>query len=232
MKKFVTFIVIVVVALLFTTTASNGTVSAPTFTFNENGVGQLELPNGAVISLIGTLTADPGPGGLSSALVFTTHPQEGAAFTVGDVFLTGHGGTISDVLRFNPATPSGTGLTQLMFLYSNDAGGLLADVGLPASFYSNSVTITENENAITAFIPTTAQPGFLLVAPVPITYQIISMPDSGSTLLLLGLALSGLTVARTVTTSAVIRFREATARPVARRYRTVAIRENNFVVAR
>ncbi|PYK75275.1 MAG: hypothetical protein DME42_02950 [Verrucomicrobia bacterium] len=232
MKKFVTLVVIVVVALLFTTTASNGTVSAPTFTFNENGVGQLELPNGAVIPLIGTLAADPGPGGLSGALVFTTHPQEGAAFTVGDVFLTEHGGTISDVLRLNPATSSGTGLTQLMFLYSNDAGGLLADVGLPAAFYSNSVTITENENAITTFIPTTGQPGFLPVAPVPITYRIISMPDSGSTLLLLGLALSGLTVARTVTTSAVIRFREATARRVARRYRRVAIRENNFVVAR
>ena len=147
MKKFTTFIGAVAAALLFTTTASNATVSAPTFTFNENGVGQLELPNGAVIPLVGTLAADPGPGGLSTALVFTTHPQEGAAFIVGDAFLTGHGGTISDVLRFNPATSSGTGLTQLIFLYSNDAGGLLADVGLPAAFYPNSAAITENENA-------------------------------------------------------------------------------------
>jgi VPDSG-CTERM motif len=113
-------------------------------------------------------------------------------------------------------------LTQLIFLYSNDAGGLLADVGLPAAFYPNSVTVTENENAITTFIPTTGQPGFLPVAPVPITYRIISMPDSGSTLLLLGLALSGLTVARMVTTSAVKN----------RRYRRGAITRNNFVVAR
>src|SRR5438874_13740380 len=119
MTKFTTFIGAVAAALLFTTTASNATVSAPTFTFNENGVGQLELPNGAVIPLIGTLAADPGPGGLSGALVFTTHPQEGAAFTVGDVFLTEHGGTISDVLRFNPVTSSGTGLTQLMCVYSS-----------------------------------------------------------------------------------------------------------------
>ena len=221
MKKFTTFIGAVAAALLFTTTASNATVSAPTFTFNENGVGQLELPNGAVIPLVGTLAADPGPGGLSTALVFTTHPQEGAAFIVGDAFLTGHGGTISDVLRFNPATSSGTGLTQLIFLYSNDAGGLLADVGLPAAFYPNSAAITENENAITTFIPTTGQPGFLPVAPIPITYRIISMPDSGSTLLLLGLALSGLTVARTVTISAV----------TDRRYKRGAITGSNFADA-
>jgi hypothetical protein len=106
MKKFATFIGAVATALLFTLTASNATVSAPTFTFNENGVGQLELPNGAVIPLVGTLAPDPGPGGLSGALVFTTHPQEGAAFAVGDVFLSGHGGTISNVLRFIPPTSS------------------------------------------------------------------------------------------------------------------------------
>ena len=222
MKKYTTFIVAVAATLLFTTNASNATVSAPTFTFNERGVGQLELPTGAVIPLVGILAADPGPGGLPSALVFATHPQEGAAFTVGDVFLAGHGGTISDVLRFNPATSSGTGLTQLIFLYSNDAGGVLADVGLPAAFYANAATITENENAATTFIPTTGQPGFLPVAPIPITYRIISMPDSGSTLLLLGLALSGLTVARTVTTSAV----------TDRRYRRVAITKNNFAAVR
>jgi hypothetical protein len=81
MKTFTTFIGGVAGALLFTTTASNATVSAPTFTFNEKGVGQLELPNGPVIPPVGTLAADPGPGGVSSALVFTTHPQEGAAFT-------------------------------------------------------------------------------------------------------------------------------------------------------
>jgi hypothetical protein len=222
MKRSATFIVAIAAALLFTTNASNATVSAPTFTFHENGVGQLELPNGAVITLAGILAADPGPGGLSSALVFTTHPQEGAAFTVGDVFLTGHGGIISDVLRFTPATSSGTGLTQLIFLYSNDGGGLLADVGLPAAFYPNSATITENEKAITTFIPTSGQPGFLPVAPVPIIYRIISMPDSGSTLLLLALALLGLTVARTVTTSSV----------TDRRYRRGAITRNNFVVVR
>jgi hypothetical protein len=79
MKTFTTFIGGVAGALLFTTTASNATVSAPTFTFNEKGVGQLELPNGPVIPPVGTLAA--GPGGVSSALVFTTHPQEGAAFT-------------------------------------------------------------------------------------------------------------------------------------------------------
>lgn len=164
----------------------------PTFTFKENGRGMLELPNGAVIPLLGNLASDPGPGGLLSALAFATHPQEGAAFFVGDLLVTDGNGNVSDLLRFTPATTSGTGLTQLIFFYSNDAGGFLADTGLPGDFYANSVLFPENENGATIYTPVLGQPGFLANAPLPITYQIFSTPDTGSTLLLFAVGLSGL----------------------------------------
>src|SRR5438034_5354346 len=68
----------IVLAVLFALAASANTLRAvpslPTFSFHENGQGKLELPNGVVIPFPGTLTTDPGPGGLLSALAFTAHP--------------------------------------------------------------------------------------------------------------------------------------------------------------
>jgi hypothetical protein len=191
-QSHISIALIAVAALVLSGLTSKAAVSGPTFSFQENGQGRLELPNGAVIPLPGILTSDPAPGGLLSALAFTTHPQEGAAFTIGDVVLLDAGGGISDVLRFDAATSSATGLTQLIFLYSNDAGGLLADTGLPTAFYVNPAIVPENENAATIFTPIAGQPGFLPNAPVPITYRIFSTPDGGSTLLLFGFAVCGL----------------------------------------
>src|SRR5438094_3667370 len=189
-------------ALVFTAIFAGSAMNAyavpttPTFSFHETGAGELELPNGAVIPLPGTLTADSGPGGLTNVLTFTIHPQEDAAFTVGDVLLLDNSGGISDLLRFAPAVSSGTGLTQFIFLYSNDGAGLLADTGPPTAFYPNSVNFPEVENGATIFTPTAGQPGFLPVAPLPITYQVFSTPDTGSTILLLGLGVSGLALMR------------------------------------
>jgi hypothetical protein len=71
----------IVLAVLFALAASANTLRAvpslPTFSFHENGNGQLELPllfGDGVIPLPGTLMSDPGPGGLASALTFTAHP--------------------------------------------------------------------------------------------------------------------------------------------------------------
>src|SRR5207302_10295436 len=107
--------------------------SLPPFSFHENGNGQLELPllfGGGVIPLPGPLTSDPGPGGLASALTFTAHPLVNP-FPEGDVVLLDASGHVSDILRFNLATSSSSGLAQLIFFYSNDHAGLLADTGLP-----------------------------------------------------------------------------------------------------
>ncbi|MBA3543613.1 MAG: VPDSG-CTERM sorting domain-containing protein [Chthoniobacterales bacterium] len=168
----------------------------PTFSFHENGNGQLELPllfGGGVIPLPGTLMSDPGPGGLTSALTFTAHPR--VAFPAGDVLLDASG-HVSDILRFNPATSSLSGLTQLIFFYSNDHGGLLADTGLPSAMYENTVTIQESQSGPTIYTPTMGQPGFSTDSPLGDSFHIFSTPDTGSTLLMFGAGVGFLALAR------------------------------------
>jgi hypothetical protein len=165
----------------------------PTFTFPETGQGKLELPNGFVVLLPGVLAPDPGPGGLSSALTFTAHPAE-ENLVVGDLFLLDGNGRVSDILRFNPgAAISG----QPIVFYSNDSNGLLADTGLPAGFYANSLTILENPSGPTIYTPIAGQPGFEPASgALPVTYQIFSTPDDGSTLSLLAVAIFGIAFVR------------------------------------
>jgi hypothetical protein len=186
-------------ALIFAFALSANTLravpSVPTFSFHENGNGQLELPNGAVIPFPGALTSDPGPGGLISALAFTAHPQVNP-FVVGDVVLLDASGNVSDILRFNPSTSSTSGLTQLIFFYSNDHDGLLADTGLASLMYGNTITIQENLSGPSIYHPIAGQPGFDSDTPLGATYQIFSTPDAGSTLLMLGVAAAGLALLR------------------------------------
>jgi hypothetical protein len=188
----------IVLAVLFALAASANTLRAvppslPTFSFHENGNGQLALPlsfGGGVIPLPGTLMSDPGPGGLSSALAFTAHPQANP-FPAGDVVLLDASGNISDILRFDPEASPGPGAPQLIFFYSNDDGGLLADTGLPSSMFTNTVTIQENPSGPTIYTPTAGQPGFSSDSPLGDSFRIFSTPDTGSTLLMLGAAIAG-----------------------------------------
>ena len=185
----------IVLAVLFALAATATTlraVSVPTFSFHENGQGQLELPplfGGGVIPLPGMLMSDPGPGGLTSALAFTAHPQ--APFPEGDVVLLDANGHVSDILRFDTETNPGPGSPQLIFLYSNDHGGLLADTGLPSSMFTNTVTIQENPSGPTIYTPVAGQPGFSSDSPLGDSFLIFSTPDTGSTLLMLGAAVLG-----------------------------------------
>jgi hypothetical protein len=190
----------IVLAVLFALAASANTLRAvpsiPTFSFHENGQGKLELPNGVVIPFPGALTADPGPGGLLSALAFTAHPLVNP-LVVGDVVLLDASGHVSDILRFDPATSDASGLlTQLIFFYSNDHGGLLADTGLPSSMLSNTFTIQENPSGPTIYIPAEGQPGLSTDSPLGDSFRIFSTPDTGSTLLMLGAAIAGLVFLR------------------------------------
>jgi len=187
----------ILLAVLFALAASANTLRAapslPTFSFHENGNGQLALPplfGGGVIPLSGTLMSDPGPGGLLSALAFTAHPQANP-FPAGDVVLLDANGNVSDILRFDEATSSPSGLTQLIFFYSNDDRGLLADTGLPSSMFTNTVTIQENPSGPTIYTPTAGQPGFSSDSPLGDSFRIFSTPDTGSTLLMLGAAIAG-----------------------------------------
>ncbi len=187
------------VSLLFAVALSGNTLLAqpiiPTFSFHENGQGQLELPIPVVIPFPGALTSDPGPGGLMSALAFTAHPQVNP-FPVGDVVLLDASGHVSDILRFNPATRSDSGLTQLIFFYSNDHGGLLADTGLPSLMYGNTVSIQESQSGPTIYTPIAGQPGFSSDTPLGDTFHIFSTPDTGSTLLMFGAGVGFLALVR------------------------------------
>ena len=186
----------IVLAVLFALAASANTLRAvpiPTFSFHENGRGNLHLPplfGGGVIPLTGVLMSDTGPGGLTSALAFTAHPQA-APFPEGDVVLLDASGHVSDILRFNPETNPGPGSPQLIFFYSNDHGGLLADTGLPSSMYENTVIIQENPTGPTIYTPMAGQPGFSTDSTLGDSFLIFSTPDTGSTLLMLGAAIAG-----------------------------------------
>ena len=192
----------IVFAVLFVLAASANTLRAapslPTFSFHENGNGKLELPlvfGGGVVPIPGTLMSDPGPGGLANALAFTAHPQVNP-FPEGDVVLLDASGHVSDILRFDLATGSAAPFTQLIFFYSNDQGGLLADTGLPSSMFTNTVTIQENPSGPTIYTPTAGQPGFSTDSPLGDSFRIFSTPDTGSTLLMLGVATTGLVFLR------------------------------------
>ena len=186
----------IVLAVLFALAASANTLRAvpiPTFSFHEDGQGKLQLPpsfGGIVIPLTGVLMSDPGPGGLMSALAFTAHPLA-RAFPEGDVVLTDANGDVSDILRFDLEENPGAGSPQLIFFYSNDHGGLLADTGLPSSTFSNTVIIQESSSGPTIYTPTEGQPGFSSDSPLGDSFRIFSTPDTGSTLLMLGAAIAG-----------------------------------------
>src|SRR5438067_2968816 len=97
----------IVLAVLFALAASANTLRAvpslPTFSFHENGNGQLELPIGVVIPLPGALMSDSGPGGLLSALALPAHPQLNPLAVV-IVILLDASGHVSDIVRFDEAT--------------------------------------------------------------------------------------------------------------------------------
>ena len=192
----------IVLAVLFALAASANTLRAvpslPTFSFHENGQGKLELPPpiGIVIPFTGVLMSDPGPGGLTSALAFTAHPLMAPGFPEGDVVLLDASGHVSDILRFNPETNPGPGSPQLIFFYSNDHGGLLADTGLPSSMFSNTVIIQENPSGPTIYTPGEGQPGLSTDSPLGNSFRIFPAPDTGSTLLMLGAAIAGLVLLR------------------------------------
>ena len=191
----------IVLAVLLALAASANTLRAvpiPTFSFHEDGRGKLQLPplfGGGVIPIPGALMSDPGPGGLTSALAFTAHPQA-APFPEGDVVLMDANGNVSDILRFDLEENPGPGSAQLIFFYSNDHRGLLADTGLPSSRFSNTVIIQENPTGPTIYTPTEGQPGFSSDSPLHNSFRIFSTPDTGSTLLMLGAAVAALLILR------------------------------------
>jgi hypothetical protein len=145
------------------------------------GLGLVPLPSG--------FEADPGPGGLASALTYGLDNPPG--LIAGDVFLLeGLGGPISDVIRFNPQQTCPGGSVGCLVFYSDNLDGVdaLADTGFPTANYLNTITLVELAGG-TIYTPTVGQPGFVAGAGLPVTYVLISdveasVPEPASIILL------------------------------------------------
>lgn len=172
---------------------------------NESGAGSLSNTAGFNAPLPTAMTADPGPGGLSSALTYDLLNPPG--LVAGDLILMEPGlpGIISDIIRFNPSSFTG-GSGSLVF-YSDNLDGVdsPADTGFPTALYANNLTVNEvgpeGSNGY-VYTPTAGQPGFVSGAGGPVTYEIYSdVPEPGSLGLLAtgGLPLLGLLRRRRIT---------------------------------
>jgi len=164
----------------------------PLITVNERGVGSIFFSSPG-INMPGVLAADPGPGGLASALTYNLLGPPG--LVAGDLFITDTvGGPLSDLIRFNPAGTGGGAYPASLVFYSTDAGGALADTGSPSSFYTNTLTLLEGPGGVTLYTPTAGQPGF--ITGFSATYDIISddiaaTPEPGAIALFGSMGLSG-----------------------------------------
>jgi hypothetical protein len=158
----------------------------PIISVFENGNGTIQFPGSPANPFPGVLTADPGPGGLGSALTFNMQGPPG--LIAGDLQLQESlGGTLflTDIIRFNPAgTAPGYPASLVFYSDTDDAPLLLADTGLPAASYTNIVTLFEGALADGStgivYTPTAAQPGF--VPGFGVTYVITSdaIPEPAS----------------------------------------------------
>jgi hypothetical protein len=168
------------------------------FNFDEAGVGSGQ--NSTVfVPIAGALAADPGPGGLASALTYSLLGPP--SLVAGDVFLQeGVGGPVLDVLRFNPAGTGSPNYPASFVFYSDNIDGAtdLADTpNPPTANYTNTLTLVEvgpeGSNGVT-YIPTANQPGFIAGFTTTYHIQSDSTPEPGTVALCVGMGLSGASV--------------------------------------
>jgi hypothetical protein len=179
-----------------------GPASAQGFSVNvtvdENGNGTLTNTTGFFAPLSASLQNDPGPGGLNNVLTYNLLGPLG--LTAGDVLLSdvNDGGTILDVVRFNPILDAnGVPVDGNLMFYSDSLDGFDSRADTPAppnDLYPNFVVVSESGsegNNLAVYTPVVGQPGFVAGAAGPVTYNLISggmVPEPCS----LGLLLSGL----------------------------------------
>jgi hypothetical protein len=158
-KKCITLVVAAVLSFGSSVAAAQNN---PIITVNEFGAGSIAFPGTPATLLPGVLQADPGPGGNILALTYNLLGPPG--LVAGDLFLTKTGGSISDVIRFNPAGTA-VGYAASLVFYSDPAGGsALADRLFPTSNYTNVFSLLEfvaPGAAGVTYTPTANQPGFV-----------------------------------------------------------------------
>lgn len=174
-----------VTALLLTSASAQAQFSI-TITLNENCNGSLTNTSGFFGALPCAFAADPGPGGLASALTYGLLSPPG--LTAGDLILQEIGTTFnSEIIRFNPSQNGGSAV-----FYSDSLDGVtdLADTGFPTALYANNHSAIEvgpeGTNGF-SYTPTAGQPGFVTGAGGPVTYviQSDSVPEPASAALFL-----------------------------------------------
>src|SRR5262249_46061975 len=169
----------------------------PFITLTENGYGFLLFPGGQPLVTRGVLAADPGPGGLPSALTYNLLGPP--SLVAGDLHINEiQGVTVvgSDIIRFNPAGTGTPGYPASAIFYSDqdDLPLQLADTGFPTGSYTNIVNLQEivfpdGSNGV-IYTPTASQPGF--VPGFSVTYNIISDAPEPSAFALAGIAMLAL----------------------------------------
>lgn len=140
----------------------------------ENGTGSLLFAGSPPIPLLGVPGQDPGPGGLSNALIFNLLGPP--SLVQGDIRILDADNQLSDLIRFVSASPVAPFPSSLIFYSDLDATGLLGDTGFPTSLFTNVLTFTEINGGLT-YTPLAGNPGF--VSGFNVTYQIAS--DDGVT---------------------------------------------------
>jgi len=170
-------------------------------TVNENGQGLVTSTDGFMSTLPVTFQTDNGPGGLANALTYSLLSPPG--LTEGDLLLSeSPGGSISDIIRFNPTENCSNTIGCLVF-YSDNFDGIdsRADIGLPTGRYTNTVSLMEigpeGDNGLT-YTPVAGQPGFVAGADGPVTYVLASdspVPEP-STIVLFGTGMAALLIIR------------------------------------
>src|SRR3954453_698068 len=169
---------------------------------DEQGNGTFEIVSLGSGSLSHFVGQDPGPGGLSNALVYQFSGPLSVIVTAGDLFLMDPAAGTSDMIRLNPPPlaqavsingPAVANFSTLAF-YSLAGGSELSDAGFPSQNYANQKTILENEIFGTTYTPLPGDPG--AINGLNVVYTFVSgpngVPDPGSTMLLFGLGLIGM----------------------------------------
>jgi hypothetical protein len=164
--------------LLFLVTPPAFAQFTVTLTFDENCNGSYRDSLGLSLALPCSQIPDPGPGGLNNALFYSMLNPPG--LVAGDVLIMEPPSDtlLSDILRFDPVTQGGG-----VFVYSDidaDSPPVLADIGFPTSYNTNTLTIDEGgvEGVWNGVIyrPTPGQPGFVAGSAGPVTYNFGPVP--------------------------------------------------------